>query len=116
MVIVAHLPEPKRTAFLDRHALQDWRPLLEEARKNRYCLRPSKDPPSGWVLSAPLLAPDGTPYGALCTYGFAVTLPENVQHNAGRTIADAAAELSRQHFPAIAARARAIVAQLADSP
>ena len=107
------MPALQQAAFLDRHALQDWAPLLEEVRAGGFCLRPSKDLAGGWVLSAPLRDADGLPYGALCTYGFCNALPEDFETKAAHTIREASLELSRWPYPALAARARRILAEAA---
>ncbi|MBL8552489.1 MAG: hypothetical protein JNJ73_21055 [Hyphomonadaceae bacterium] len=115
MAIVAHLADAPRAALLDRLELSDRAPQLAEIRAQGYCLSRGVDVTSGWILSAPLRAPDGVPYGALCTYGVAGELDEGFAKRATETVLACAIELSKLvRAEAVELRARAIIAEMTE--
>jgi DNA-binding IclR family transcriptional regulator len=97
LAIVAHLPEVTRAALAKRReAPEDPAELLAVIRHQGYCLRPAQQVADSWVLSAPLRAADGMPYGALCTYGTAAAVPEQLVAKSAEIVRASAAELSQR--------------------
>jgi DNA-binding IclR family transcriptional regulator len=114
LAILAHLPDATRATCAQRSALPDHAGSLARIRTQGYCLQRANHVAGGWVLSAALRAADGTPYGAVCTYGSAdAPSPDFVEKSAGvmRRCAEALSQL-RTHA-ALTQRARAIVEEMA---
>jgi hypothetical protein len=110
MAIIAAMPEPTRSALIETYELEDRRELLDRVREQGYCLSQGADVKGGQILSAPLCGPDGFPYGALCTYGFADRLPEGFAEKATAAITLSAVRVSQSvSLPVITERARTLV-------
>jgi len=113
LAIVAAMPEPARSALIGTYELEDRRDLLDTVREQRYCLSRGAEVKGGQILSAPLSGPDGLPYGALCTYGFADRLPDGFATEVAAAITLSAVRLSQSvSIPVVARRARALVEEM----
>jgi DNA-binding IclR family transcriptional regulator len=115
LAIVAHLPEATRAALAkQRQPSEDRAELLAAIRTQGYCLRPAQQMADSWVLSGPVRAADGMPYGALCTYGIAATVPERFIARSAAILCAAAAELSqRAACSVLVQRARTVFRDMA---
>jgi DNA-binding IclR family transcriptional regulator len=110
LAIVAAMPEPARSALIEAYGLEDRGGLLDTVREQGYCLSQGAEVKGAQILSAPLFARDGIPYGALCTYGFADRLPESFEEEAAAAIVRGSVQVSQSvSLPVVARRARALV-------
>ncbi len=110
LAIVAAMPEPERSALIETCGLKDRRVLLDTVREQGYCLSRGAEVKGSQILSAPLSAPDGFPYGALCTYGFADRLPDGFAEKAAAAMTRGANRVSQSvSLPTVARRARDFV-------
>lgn len=110
MAILSCVPKFARAAFLARVGVMESEHFFSIIRKQGYCLMEGREVKGGWILSAPICAADGTPYGALCTYGFAEVLPPHIVESATSVIVASAAKVSASMGDnELSRRARAII-------
>lgn len=110
MALIASLSTSVRASICQATQILIPEDFFAEIRERGYCLMRGNDVKGGWILSAPLCADHETPYGALCTFGFAEDLPSHIAEKATKEIARSARRLSTAfQSPQLARRARALI-------